>query len=131
MADMLTIRLAGPSQRQYAHRCIDKAPDGSVARISPPARTLPQNDKMHAMLTDLARAKPDGRALPVHKWKSLCMDLAGQKPEWERSLDGESMVCVGYKSSRLSKEQMSDVITAIYAYGDEHGVVWSEPRGEQ
>ena len=122
MADGLTVRLVGPTQRAFAHKCIDDAPDGSVALFKPPGRTLPQNDKMHAMLTDLARAKPDGRKMPVHKWKALAMDMAGCKPEWERSLDGESMVCVGYKSSRLSKDEMSDVIEAIRCYAADHGV---------
>jgi hypothetical protein len=50
------------------------------------------------------------------------MDAAGCKPDWERSLDGESMVCVGYKSSRLSKADMSDVIEAINWYAAQHGV---------
>lgn len=110
------------SKRDYAHRLIDKAPAGSVVTFDPPRRTLPQNRKMQAMLTRLALAKPDGRSLPPHKWKALAMDAAGLKPEWERSLDGESMVCVGYKSSRISKAQMSDVIEAIYAYAATFGV---------
>jgi len=126
MSDNLTIRLLGPSHRAYAHRCVDEAADGSVATFAPPRRTLPQNAKMHVLLTELARAKPVGRSIPVHKWKALAMDMAGCKPEWERSLDGESMVCVGYKSSRLSKEEMSNVIEAIYAYGASHGVQFKE-----
>jgi hypothetical protein len=108
--------------RDFAHRLVDAAPSGSVMTIAPPKRTVPQNDKMYTMLTKLAAAKPEGRSLPVHKWKSLVMDLAGCKPDWERSLDGESMVCVGYKSSRLSKAQMSDVIEAIYAYAAQNDV---------
>lgn len=120
MADELTVILYG--NRGNAHRLIDDAPAGSVVKVTPPRRTLAQNDKMHAMLTKLARAHPDGRRLPVHKWKALVMDMAGCKPDWERSLDGESMVCVGYKSSRLTKDQMSDVIEAIYAYAASHDV---------
>lgn len=108
--------------RETAHRAVDCAPAGSVMNVKPPRRTISQNDKLWAMLTDLARAKPEGRILPVHKWKALVMDAAGCKPDWERSLDGESMVCVGYKSSRLSKEEMSDVIEAIYQYAASHGV---------
>ncbi len=122
MTDNLTVILHGPSQRAWAHKLIDEAPAGSVVIVKPPGRTLAQNDKMYASLTDLAKAKPEGRNLPVHKWKSLAMDAAGCKPDWERSLDGESMVCVGYKSSRLSKADMSDVIEAINWYAAQHGV---------
>lgn len=119
MADNTTILR---KNREYAHRLVDVAPVGSVMTVSAPKRTIPQNDKMWAMLSELAAAKPDGRSIPPHKWKSLAMDAAGLKPEWERSLDGESMVCVGYKSSRMSKAQMSDVIEAIYEYAARHGV---------
>lgn len=117
-----TVILNSDARRMQAIRMIEQAPLGAVVTFQPSRRTLPQNDKMHAMLTDLARAKPEGRSLPVHKWKALVMDAAGCKPDWERSLDGESMVCVGYKSSRLTKEGMSDVIEAIHQYAAEHGV---------
>lgn len=119
-----TVILRG--NRDYAHRLVDAAPMGSVVEVSAPKRTIPQNDKMWAMLTKLALARPDGRSIPPHKWKSLAMDAAGFKPEWERSLDGESMVCVGYKSSRMGKDEMSEVIEAIYAYAATHGVELSD-----
>ena len=118
----LTVILSSMFNRQRAKSLIDRSPPGAIVTFEEARRTLPQNDKMHAMLTDLALAKPDGRSMPVHKWKALAMDMAGCKPEWERSLDGESMVCVGYKSSRLNKSQMSDVIEAINQYAADHGV---------
>ncbi len=118
----VTFILNNDWQRQRALEFIAKAPVGSVITAKPSLRTIPQNAKMYATLTDLARAKPDGRSLAVHKWKALAMDMAGKKPDWERSLDGESMVCVGYKSSRLTKEEMSDVIEAIHEYAARVGV---------
>lgn len=126
MSEGVKVILTHRAAKQRAMALLDSAPPGSVMTITPPRRTIPQNDKMWATLTELARAKPDGRSLPVHKWKSLAMDAAGKKPDWERSLDGESMVCVGYKSSRLTKEEMSEVIEAINAYAAEHGVELSE-----
>ncbi len=122
----LTIVLSGQYQRQRAKALIDRSPPNVVVTYEEPRRTLPQNSKMHAMLTELALAKPDGRSMPVHKWKALAMDLAGCKPEWERSLDGESMVCVGYKSSRLNKADMAKVIDAIDYYAAQHGVHFKE-----
>lgn len=112
--------------RGFAHRLVDAAPPGSVMEIKPPKRTLSQNDKMWALLTKLAAAKPDGRVLPAYKWKALVMDAADKKPEWLESLDRQSVVCVGYKSSRLSKSEMSDVIECIYAYAAEHGIELGE-----
>lgn len=117
-----TTILNGPVARERAKMLIDRAPAGYISAVDAPRRSNQQNDKMWALLGELSVAKPDGRSLPPHKWKSIMMDAAGKKPDWERSADGESMVCVGYKSSRLTKSEMSDVIEAIYEYGARHGV---------
>lgn len=103
------------------------APIGVIVQIFLPRRTNEQNAKMWAMLSDLSRAKPEGRTLRPDHWKCLLMDDLGHKPDWQPSLGGESVVNVGYKSSRLTKGQMSDMIERMYAYGAEHGVEWSEP----
>jgi hypothetical protein len=81
---------------------------------------------MWAMLSDIARAKPGGRDLTTDKWKALFMDAIGIPADWEPGING-GVVNVGYRSSRLTKEQMSDMIEQMYAYGAEHGVEWSEP----
>lgn len=130
MANGQTIILATRAARQRAHALVDAAPQNAVLNIQEQRRSNEQNDKMWAMLSDVARAKPEGRVMPTHKWKALAMDMAGCKPDWERSLDGQSVVCVGYKSSRLSVSEMRDVIEALYAYGAEHGVEWTEPKAE-
>ena len=129
MANGQTMILATRASRQRAHALVDAAPQYAVLNIQEQRRSSEQNDKMWAMLSDVARAKPEGRNMPTHKWKALAMDMAGCKPDWERSLDGQSVVCVGYKSSRLTVAEMGDVIEELYAYGAEHGVQWSEPQG--
>ena len=125
-----TIRLVGDSQRDHAKRMIDCAPPESVVNIREATRSGEQNAKLWAMLSDVARAKPQGRALSTDIWKALFMAEAGFKPRFEPSLDGQGVVPVGYKSSGLRKAEFSDLIEAIYAYGAEHGVLWSEPVTE-
>lgn len=122
-----TVILAGPYQRALAMRMVALAPDRAVLTISEEKRSNDQNAKMWAMLSDISRAKPEGRKLPTEKWKALFMDAAGQKVDWEPGLDGNGVVPVGYRSSRLTKAEMSDVIECIYEYGSRHGVLWSEP----
>lgn len=122
-----TIRLVGESQRDHAKRMIDRAPPHAVVNIREATRSGEQNAKLWAMLSDVARAKPQGRTLTTEVWKALFMAEAGFKPRFEPSLDGQGVVPVGYKSSGLRKAEFSDLIEAIYAYGAEHGVQWSEP----
>jgi hypothetical protein len=86
---------------------------------------------MHAMLSDIALAKPMGRTLTPETWKCLLMDDLGFKPKWEPSLDGDGVVNTGYRSSRLTVAQMSDMIERMYAFGAEHGIEWSEPASDQ
>ncbi len=127
---MQTIILRGPSQRELAKRMIDLAPQDAVVKVSPAGRTLSQNDKLWALLSDLSRAKPDGRAHTPEMWKALTMHACGHAVQFENGLDGQPFP-VGFRSSRLSKQQMSDLIEFIYAYGSEHGVVWTEPAMEE
>ena len=122
-----TIRLVGDSQRDHAKRMIDRAPPHAVVNIREATRSGEQNARMWAMLSDVARAKPQGRVLSTDVWKALFMAEAGFKPRFEPSLDGQGVVPVGYKSSGLRKAEFSDLIEAIAAFGAEHGVQWSEP----
>jgi hypothetical protein len=117
-----TIVLSDAHRKRTAIDIIAQAPLGHVAKISAPVRSLEQNNRLWAMLSDLARAKPEGREYPSEHWKALTMDMAGHKPIWHPALDGDGIVCVGYKSSRLTVAEMCDVQTAIEAYAAQHEV---------
>jgi hypothetical protein len=123
-----TVRLVSDHARKIAADLAFKAPHGSVANFRPPTRTVEQNSKFWAMLSDLARAKPEGRDYPTDVWKALAMAMCGHKVRFEPALDGDGVVPIGFRSSRLSKEEMSELIEALYAYGAEHGVEWTEPQ---
>lgn len=122
MSSGQTIRLIGPFQRERAKMLIDRAPDGAVVNIRESARTLEQNAKFHAMLSDISRAKPMGRVHDTETWKCIFLDACGFKPKWIPSLDGDGVVNTGYRSSRLTKAQMSEVIECIIAFGAENGI---------
>ncbi len=127
MANGQTIILSNPVARAKAHRLIEVAPHRAVLNIREESRSDDQNAKLWAMLSDVARAKPQGRTLPTEVWKCLFMSEAGFSCTFEPSLDGKGVVPLGFKSSRLNKGEFSDVIEAIYSYGAEHGVEWTEP----
>lgn len=126
MADAHTVILRG--NRETAHRIVDCAPPGSVMKVSPPRRTIDQNARMWAMLTDVSIAKPEGRELTPDVWKSLFLHSLDHAQRFEMALDGNGMVPVGFRSSKLTKQQMSDLMEVIAEYGARHGVVWSDPE---
>lgn len=121
-----TIILRGEGQRALAHALIDKAPADAVVNIREASRTLDQSARMWATLSDISRAKPMGRVLKPEGWKSLFMDMIGKQPAWEPNLDGTGVVCLGYRSSRLTKAEMSDMIECMNAFCAEHGIKSSE-----
>lgn len=125
MASGQTIILRGPDQRSLACRLIQSAPDDAIVNVRVASRTTDQNAKLWAMLSDLSRAKPEGRRHPPEIWKALTMHACGWEVQFQTGLNGEPFP-VGYRSSRLTVAQCSDLIEFIYSYGAEHGVEWSE-----
>lgn len=123
-----TIILRGPENRLLAKGIIEVAPQDAVVRISEATRNKDQNARMWAMLSDVSRAKPDGRCHTPEVWKALMMKACGHAVQFVLGIDGEPFP-VGFRSSRLTKSQMSDLIEFIYAYGAEHRIEWSEPHG--
>lgn len=127
MANGQTIRLAGLAQRRLAKQLVDAAPNGAVVNIKEATRSNDQNAKMWAMLSDVSRAKPEGRTMTSELWKAAFMNACGHQVQFENGIDGGQPFPVGFHSSRLNVRQMADLITCIQEYGDRHGVAWSEP----
>lgn len=126
---MQTVILHGPSQRAFAKQLIDRAPVDAILSVREAKRTTDQNSKLWAMLSDISRAKPDGRCHTPEVWKTLFMHACGHAVQFEMGLNGQPFP-VGFSSSKLSKSQMADLITFVIQWGDEHGVVWTEPEAQ-
>jgi hypothetical protein len=123
-----TVILASQAQRDLAKRMIDAAPERGVVKISEPTRNNDQNARMWAMLSDVSRAKPEGRMWPPETWKAAFMHSLGHQVQFADGLDGSGPFPLGFRTSRLTVRQMADLITVIGEYGDRHGVAWSEPN---
>lgn len=120
-----TVILDSRYRRDQAHKLIDAAPLFSVVTVSPPKRTVPQNARFWAMLSDVSRAKPDGRIHTPEAWRDLFMHAMGHSVRFEMGLNGEPFPA-GFRSSKLSKEQMGDLMEFIAAWGAERGVMFHE-----
>lgn len=125
-----TVILRGPAQRALACDLIRRAPDNAVVRISGPKRTLDQNARLWAMISDVSRAMPEGRVHTPETWKCLFMAACGHAVRFEMGLDNRPFP-IGFSSSRLTKREMADLITTVAEYGDRHGVQWSEPHPDE
>lgn len=120
-----SVALTSPHARRRAQALIDKAPQGYVALIREPKRTMEQNDKMWAMLTDISVQRPQGRRHTPDDWKAIFMNVCGWECQFVEGLDGRPFP-KGFRSSHLTKSQMSTLIEFMTAWGAENGVVFSD-----
>ena len=87
-------------------------------------RSLPQNQLMWSILSDLAKQVPwHGEKLTKEEYKDLL--TAGLKKQ--RAIPGidGGFVVLGTSTSKMTKQEMTDLITLAHAFGDERGVKWS------
>lgn len=119
-----TVVIDSQYRRDLAHRLVAAAPVGAVMTISPAKRTADQNARFWAMLSDISRAKPEGRVHTPEAWKALFMHALGHSVRFEMGLNGEPFP-VGFRSSKLTKGQMSDLMEFMSAWAAERGVIFS------
>lgn len=129
MSDKQTFFLVSDHVRMNAVRAVRTCPDDWMCTIQPRKRSLDQNAKLWAMLSDVAKAKPEGRQWTVDTWKAAFMHSLGHQVQFCEGLDDCGPFPIGFRSSRLTVKQMSDLIETIYEYGSRHGVAWSEGYG--
>lgn len=120
--------LISPRVRQNAIEAVRNAPQDYVVSVAPKKRSLEQNARLWAMLSDVANAKPEGRNWTPETWKCAFMHALGHQVRFCEGLDGSGPFPLGFHSSRLTVREMGDLITCISEYGDRHGVEWSETR---
>lgn len=122
------ITMNGKAERERAARWIAAAPAGTRVEFKAPRRTLPQNDRMWAMLTDIScQLKWHGMRLSPDDWKLIFLDGLKRELRLVPNLDGNGFVNLGRSSSDLSKQEMSDLMELIAAFGANHGVKFFEP----
>ena len=120
-----------PYNRAGLIAAIEDAPDGYQVEIAEEKRSDPQNRLMWRLLQCFAdQVEHCGRHYDRGTWKCILMNAFGKEIDFVPSHDGLSIVALGYRSSKLSKDEMSHFIEFIYSEGAERGVVFDrEPVG--
>lgn len=121
--------LANDTVRQRVKMFIDQAPEYYRVEIAEPKRSLDQNDKLHAMLTELAaQVKWHGQHLSIADWKLLFLDALISELRIIPNMNGNGFVNLGRSTSKLSKAEFSDLMQLIEAFGASHGVKFNDVR---
>jgi hypothetical protein len=125
------ITLRSTAERERAMRIVSAAPAGTRVEFRAVKRSIPQNDLMWGLLTDVATQKEHcGRKYTPDQWKVLFMHACGREVQFVPSLDGATFIPWGQRSSDLSKDEMSELIEFILSWGATNGVTFSRGRSE-
>lgn len=98
-----------------------------VVEVRPETRSLAQNARLWAMLTDISRQVDwYGRKLTPEEWKHV-FTAALSKQDVVPGIDG-GFVVLGKSTSRMTKSEMAELQTLMEAFGAEKGVRFSAPE---
>ena len=97
-----------------------------VVSIQEMTRTLEQNARMWATLTDISEQVVwHGLKLTPEEWKHVfTATLNGQKTV--PNIDGTGFIILGQSTRVMSKKELSNLLELAYAFGAERDVKWSE-----
>jgi hypothetical protein len=103
-----------------------------VLTINEQSRTAEQNEKYHAMIGEIAKqAQHLGAKWDAKDWKRLlvqkfCKDYKMAGGRIIPNLDGDGIVQLDFQTRKFTKEQGSQFIEWLHAWGAEHGIVFKE-----
>ena len=129
MSNKLTLEL---HNRQQAHAIIKaqlfpylaatlQSGKRMVLTVAPSTRSLEQNARLWAMLTEISRQVDwYGHKLTPDEWKDV-FSAAMKRTKVVPGLDGGFVVC-GQSTSKMTRAEMSEMQTLMEAFGAEKGV---------
>ena len=132
MSEKRTYKLVSDQVRAHCIDEIARAPLGKVVIVQDPTRTLEQNARLHAMLTDIARqAKYMGKPRSVEVWKGIFVSgwaiATGQNPEIIPGLENE-FIAIRESTATMSGKRLASVMEYIEAWAINEGVRFRAPE---
>lgn len=122
-----TLILQSKAERERAVNWIHRAPPGTSVTFKRNKRTLDQNALLWSLLTEVSRQVVwYGQRLSPDDFKDM-FTASLRKARVVPGIDPGSFVLLGLHTSDMTKDELSNLIELIYAFGAEHGVVFHEP----
>lgn len=127
-----TVVIRSEADRQRIARWAAGVPLGTRVEFKATKRTLPQNDRFWALLTEVsAIMRKRGRDHDAEAWKVIFMHAMGHEVRFLPSLDQKTFVPLGHSSSDLSVAEMSDLMEFITAWAAENGIELQQAGADQ
>jgi hypothetical protein len=115
-----------PTNRRHVAEQVANLPEGYVIKAGPPTRSLEANAAMWAMLTDVSEQVVwHGRRLSPESWKHI-FSSSLKKQDVVPNIDGTGFVVMGVSTSSMTKQEMSDLLELIQAFGAQNNVQFND-----
>lgn len=106
----------------------DKRP--LVVKIQPMTRSLEQNSKLHALLSDISKqCEFNGQKRDIDTWKMIMVSAhkiaTGGKAEMVIGLEGE-VINLRESTAQMGVQRLASLIEYITAWGAENGVKFND-----
>jgi NinB protein len=113
--------------RERAAKWAMEAPYDTRIEFRLTRRSLPQNAKLWAMLSEFSRQLPwHGLRLSPNDWKLIFLDALKRELRAVPNLDGTGFVNLGRSSSNLTKAEMTELIELMSAFGTMHNITFHD-----
>lgn len=96
--------------------------------IKAPSKSREQEEKYHAMIAEISKqAQHMGSSWDAESWKRLLVDQFCRENDIKTgavipNLTGDGIVQLGFQTKKFTKEEASEFVEWLYAWGTEHGV---------
>lgn len=118
-----TYSVTTEAQRKTALDAITRAPLGFSVTCKRGKRSVPQNDRMWAMLTIISKELAwHGQQLSPEDWKIVLMAGLNQEMRLVPNIEGNGLVNLGRSSSKLTKQEFTELMDLIEAFAAQHDV---------
>ena len=109
----------------------DKKP--LVVKIQPMTRSLEQNSKLHALLSDISKqCEFNGKKRDIDTWKMIMVSAhkiaTGGQAEMVIGLEGE-VINLRESTAQMGVQRLASLIEYITAWGIENGVKFNDKLG--
>jgi hypothetical protein len=120
------VQIKCKADRNLIERWANNVPEGTTVEFRAPRRSIDQNALMWSLLGQISKQVDwYGQKLSSEDWKDV-LTASLRRTRVVPGIDVGTFVPLGMRTSQMSKEEISDLLELIYAFGAERGVKFRE-----
>ena len=120
------VQVRSPADRQQIATWARNVPVGTTVEFRAPRRSNDQNALMWSLLSQISKGVEwYGQHLSSEDWKDV-LTASLRRCRVVPGIDAGTFVPLGMRTSQMTKQEISDLLELIYAFGAERGVKFRE-----